>query len=636
MVTRFWILLSAWAVSAGWVLSATHELNPAGYLVMLAIGAAGFLWWWRKEAGRWFKNWEPLSHRLCRRCRRPAPLAFLLLVSLALADGIFYPPMGMDESQYRTPRVLHWLAQDGWHWIRTFDIRMNILNCGFEWLTAPLLLFTHTDRFIFLINVFSFALLPGLVFSVFRRLHVRGRVAWWWMWLVAGGWCFAIPAGMAGNDMFAAVYALAAVDLALRARERGNVSDLWLSLLAVGLLTGAKQVDVPLALLWLIAAVPSLALLRMRPAASLAVLLAGLLVSAAPTMCLNAGHDCTWLGTPKHPGPDWTAMPWPRLQLQSPVWGMLGNAFCLPVQNLAPPIFPFYEAWNSAMEHFLGTPLGAHFRQFEGFGHLTAYPARDSGLGLFLWTLLALSCFVAWRRKSLATKNAALAPDGHWTIPVLRWVPWLMLLALMAKMGTINSARHLAAYYPFLLPSLLAAGGHSWLSRRKWWQIASVATMLATATFVILSPLLPLWPAATVLDALERRHPDSHVLLRLRSFYSTPEILRAVRHPFVQSLPPDERVVGYATDAQGLEPGLWRPFTRRVERVLPGDTPEELSQRGIRYVVVDDFFCRLGDGNLDHLLTRYQGRLADTMSVPLGLGRPPAHYYLIQLAPTPR
>lgn len=633
MATRIWILLSAWLVAAGWVLSAARELNRTGYVAFLALGAAGAVWLWRGEARQWLASCRFGFHRLCRRARRPAPRVFLLLASLALAGGILYPPLGMDEAQYRTPRVLHWLAHGGWHWIRTFDIRMNILNCGFEWLTAPCLLFTHSDRFIFLINVVSFALLPGLVFSVFRRMGVRPRVAWWWMWLLAGAWCFAIPAGMAGNDMFAVIYALAAVDLGLRARERQNVRDLWLSLLAAGLLTGAKQVDLPLALLWLVAAWPALPLLRTRLAATAAVIFASLLVSAAPTMCLNAAHDCAWLGTPLHPGPDWTRMPWPRLQLQSPFWGVVGNAFCLPLQNLAPPLFPFYEAWNGTMDRFVNSPLGLHFQQFEGFGHLTAFPARDSGLGLFLCVFLGISWVQAGgRRTSLATGPVPETAPGFWNIRILRWLPWLLLVALMARMGAITSARHLAAYYPFLLPGLLLAPGHSRLTRQQWWRVAGLATMLATATVMILSPLLPLWPAATVLEALEQRHSDSRLLLRLRSFYSTPEIVRTVRKPFPCTLPPTEPVVGYATDAQGLEPGLWRPFTRRVERVLPGDTAEELHQRNIRYVVVDDFFCRLTDENLDLLIAQYHGRLADTMSVPIGAGRPPAHYYLVQLS----
>ena len=89
-----------------------------------------------------------------------------------------------------------------------------------------MILFTHTDRFLFLINWISYLLLPGLIFSVFTRLQVRPRVAWWWMWFLASGWCFALQAGSVDNDSLAAVYILAAVDLALRAREKKSAADL--------------------------------------------------------------------------------------------------------------------------------------------------------------------------------------------------------------------------------------------------------------------------------------------------------------------------------------------------------------------------------------------------------------------------
>ena len=143
-----------------------------------------------------------------------------LLALLAFLSGALLPDLNYDTSAYRLPRVFHWLWAGEWHWIHTFDPRMNIAACGFEWLCAPLVLFTHTDRFLFLINWISYLLLPGLIFSVFIRLQVRPRVAWWWMWFLAAGWCFALQAGSVDNDSLAAVYILAAVDLALRARKK--------------------------------------------------------------------------------------------------------------------------------------------------------------------------------------------------------------------------------------------------------------------------------------------------------------------------------------------------------------------------------------------------------------------------------
>ena len=80
------------------------------------------------------------------------PLLFLALTFMTLVAGALCVPSNNDSNEYRIPRVLHWLGDGRWHWVHTLDARMNIAGCGFEWLSAPLMLFTHTDRFIFLIN----------------------------------------------------------------------------------------------------------------------------------------------------------------------------------------------------------------------------------------------------------------------------------------------------------------------------------------------------------------------------------------------------------------------------------------------------------------------------------------------------
>ena len=154
-----------------------------------------------------------------RRFRRPFPLAFLILAALAFLGGALHPPTNYDALAYRIPRVLHWLAVGQWHWIHTIFDRLNDRSCGIEWVSAPFIALLKTDRWLFLINVVSFLLLPGLVFSVFTRLGVRRRVAWHWMWLVPTGYCLVLQAGSIGNDLFGATFALAAVDFALRAKN---------------------------------------------------------------------------------------------------------------------------------------------------------------------------------------------------------------------------------------------------------------------------------------------------------------------------------------------------------------------------------------------------------------------------------
>ena len=630
MFVRIWILVSAGFVGAGWILSLVNELNPVGYLALLSPGLIFTLWWMRRQPHTWTGTGRPWFHRFSRRFQKPAPQAFLILAGLALMTGVLYPPTPREESQYRTPRVLHWLDEGHWHWIRTFDIRMNIAGCGFEWLTAPLMLFTHTDHFFFLINFISYLLLPGLVFCLLRHLQVRGRVAWWAMWLAPAGYCYALQAGTVATDAFAAVYALAAVCFALRARAKKSPADLWLSLLAAALLTGSKQTNIPLAALWLVAALPALPLLRLRPLRSLAVICAALLASALPLMCLNWLHGCTPLGTPVHPGLDWTFR-WGKTQLTSPFWGVIGNVFCLPLQTLAPPFFPFYEAWNGFMRHFTGTPAGLHFRQFEDFGRLSSYMAPESGMGSVPCLFLMASLLWGWLLARKAGPLSEKAPvDGiiHW----LRWLPWFLLLLFMSRVGTYENARQLAPYYVFFLPLILAQPGLAPLVRRRSWQILARATLLATAAILILSPVTPLFPVNTLLNRLALWCPRSAIVLRLKSYYSTSEINREMRLAFRDALPPTETVVGYATDLEGLEPGLWRPFTRRVERVLPDDSPQEIRRHDLHYIVVDTFFLNLVRCNVDELLDRYHARLAGTLTLSGGWGRPPDHVYLFQLS----
>src|SRR5207244_8967318 len=140
------------------------------------------------------------------------------------------------------------------------NYRTDNRACGIEWLSAPLFLFTKSDRLIVLLNFVPFLLLPGLIFSVCTRLGVLPRVAWNWMWLLPTGYTFLLQAGSAGNDTFPTVYALAALDFACRAWVSRRPSDLWHSLLAAALLTGAKASNLPLLLPWVVVLLPLLLL----------------------------------------------------------------------------------------------------------------------------------------------------------------------------------------------------------------------------------------------------------------------------------------------------------------------------------------------------------------------------------------
>ena len=243
-----WILFCAFCNCVGWLLSAFHQLNATGYTVAFGLGVVVVLVFRKKvfpAAGA-----SSQIRKLMRRFRRPFPFAFLVLAMLAFAGGALYAPNNYDALAYRTPRVLHWLAEGRWHWIHTEFQRLNTRAPAFEWLSAPWIALLRTDRFLFLINIISFLLLPGLVFSVFHRLGVCGRVAWHWMWLVPTGYCFVLQAGSIGNDLFAAPLVLAALAFGLRAQKGKRHMDLWLSILAAALFTGVKANTLPLLLAW--------------------------------------------------------------------------------------------------------------------------------------------------------------------------------------------------------------------------------------------------------------------------------------------------------------------------------------------------------------------------------------------------
>ncbi len=607
-----------------------HALNRAGYAASFAIAFLLLIFW------AWKTHWRPQFNpsrtwfKFKKRFARPAPLIFLLLALMSLFAGLLYVPADGDSIAYRIPRVLQWLGAGQWHWIHASDIRMNIAGCNFEWLSTPLVLFTRSFRFIFIINWISFLLLPGLIYSVFIRLQVRPRVAWWWMWLLPSGWCYAMQAGSVLNDSFAAVYALAAVDFALRARERKNVSDLWLSLLAAALLTGTKQTIIPLTLVCVAAMIPSLGLLRKRLIGTAVVLMCALFISALPLMILIHEHTGTWLGIPPNTGPQ--AMFWARCQPDSPLWGIIGNIFCLPMQNLAPPIFPWADQWNGMMKHFLGTPLGAHFTSFEDFGLLgRAATESTAGIGLGICLLVLISALAAQGRKN-SQSSEAIRENSF--LRLLRWTPFLALLIFMAKVGSHSNARQLGSYYILFFPLLLVGGGHSHLVRQHWWRRLGISVMLLTAFLLILSRSQPLFPAQSIIAALKSHHPNSSFLTKIDQSYSYFSSLRAiVVNPLKQEIPSDEHAVGYATVVGFFEPGLWLPLgSRKVERLLPNEPVEKLRQENVHHLVIDDeFFPATNERILEQWLKNNDGELIGQTNYYYSPGGNVRQLYLVRL-----
>src|SRR5882724_6152446 len=403
---KLWLWISVIASVVGWTLSALGELNRPGYAIFFCL--AGFLLWFGRRRLQLFPPNQGAGWRkFRRRFRRPLPLAFAFLALLVLLGGILYPPTNHTALTYRIPRVLQWLAHGQWFWIHTLNYRMNDRACGIEWLSAPLLLFAKSDRGLFLLNFIPFLLMPGLVFSFFTRVGVRPRVAWQWLWLLPTGYTFLLQAGSIGNDTFPTVYALAAVDFACRAWTSRRASDLWHSVLAAALLTGAKASNLPLLLPWFVALVPLFlsrglepkdksikSIIRSWPLTTTLIILLGLLVSFLPTALLNV-HYCG----------DWSGLTLERtgMDMKNPLVGIWGNAFLFLLDNLVPPFFPAATWWNqnalALLPKAVVMPLVANF---EGsFHYLWELPTEDwVGIGFGLSWLTVLALMAGWRRTS--------------------------------------------------------------------------------------------------------------------------------------------------------------------------------------------------------------------------------------------
>jgi hypothetical protein len=259
-------------VTTGWVLSLSRELNATGYVVSLVLLLSFCGWYAATNIGKPFKR--PLViRRLYNRFRRVTPAIFLIFLLAAFVGGSLYAPTNYDALCYRLPRILHWWREGHWHWIGGWNARMDFSSVGFEWLMAPILILFKTDRLLFLINVISYALLPGLIYSSFTGLGISRRVAWYWMWLIPCAYCFVLQAGSLGNDTTAAVYFLSSIAFSLRAVKRSSWPDAAFSLLAGALMTGAKATNLPLLLPLVILIIPLKGILSRRPVSLAGILL---------------------------------------------------------------------------------------------------------------------------------------------------------------------------------------------------------------------------------------------------------------------------------------------------------------------------------------------------------------------------
>jgi hypothetical protein len=616
-----WVVVCAFFTCAGWILSALHQLNLAGYSAAVLAGGIASVVWWKKNRTAIAFGTETGKFR--RRFRKGFPIAFLAVAILAFLGGAIHAPSNYDALAYRVPRVLHWLADGRWHWIHTSFQRLNVRATGIEWVSAPLIVFFKTDRLLFLINIASFLLLPGLVFGAFTRLGVNRRAAWHWMWLVPTGYCFLLQAGSIGNDLFGAVFALAALDFALRAKTSRRISDVWLAVLASALLTGGKTSNFPLLLPILIALLPSLPLLPKRLAASAVIVLLAALASFLPVALLNIQNCGDWSGQ---------AAEQAEFMSGSPILHITQNTLLLAEQNLAPPIFPMAGAWNRAILKII--PKGRQAKldaNFEpGGAHLALGELaleEDAGLGCGV-SLLLLATFAATffsRRQGFENRPRL----SRFQI-VIFGSALIALLPYFWVSGSTTAARLLTPYYCLIVPFFLLGQTGDWIKRHNWWRGAAMLVFLVAILLLVISPARPLWPANLVFSKFAGS--QSALVKRAATVYSVYSQRADSFAPVREQLPPDATLLGLIT-FDDPETSLWRPFgRRRIEHVLPGDTVAYLNSRGIKYVLISTaYFSEHNGPPLKQWLELHDAKVIKTIPLTLRASKGPVDWVLVEI-----
>jgi hypothetical protein len=583
MLLKSWIIFCSVFVAAGWLLSAAHQLNGGGYAVATTVAVLAVAATLGKRPVRW---------RLpTRRFRQSLPFAFLLLGFAAFLGGALHPPNNYDALTSSLPRLHQWLAAGRWHWITTTNERMNFSAANFEWLTAPVLIFSRSDRLLFLLNFLPYLLLPGLLFSTYRMLRVPGRVAWAWMWILPAAYCYALQAGSISNGAIGAVLVLASLQFGLRASRTKQMLDACLALLAIALATGIEASNLPLVLPCLVALWPARHILIGRPLTATAALAAALLVSYLPSATLNRHFTGSWRGY----GPYTIA----RL-VHHPVAGILATSLRVGAQTLQPPLCPTARALDARLTGMLPERikglLKPDFPQLElAIGELPQEEVSGLGLGVVLLLLTSLVARFLVRDSISATVVAEQNGAETWVIAAVV----LALFLYRSPPGCEPTARSLSPYFPLVLPLVLAHAANSRLVRNRWWQWAALLVIASATLVVILTPARPLWPADTVLAKLQSRWPEAWQLARLKEVFSVYRGRNELLKPLRDCLPPDAVRVGVITGPDDADYALWRPFGTRRLNYLVGARPWDEETRGLTWVV----------GKTDLVKERYRSSL---------------------------
>lgn len=575
MFLRLFILLTALLNALGWALSAVGCLNRIGYLVTCLVALAAFGAWFLPRFDWYGVRWDIGWRKWRRRYGHSYPLAYLLMVGIILASGLLFEPDHNDGLSFRLPRMLHWMSAQGWHWIDTCDPRLNIRGAGFEWSALPLLLFTGSNRSLFLVNFAAYLCLPGLIYGTYRRLGVARRVAWNWMWILPSAYGMVLGASNVGNDLLLVVYALAALCFALRGVERKNFNDLALSILSASLLTSTKQTALPLLLPWLVALAPGWPILWSEKRKSLAVGLFAIGISVAFISWSNWRHLGDWSGLVTDVAIKTHTNPFLNLS---------GNTVLLVLQNLVPPLFPWRDDWLQLAHQWQQTPLGQLYTNNFETSYLwlpirmsATFAAFGPGIaGLFLIAWL----YQIWKRLP----NRQRTPHQRAIMAAVI----VACLVLLLKTSMWQISRHFLSYAFCLIPFFLTGTAQYTLVRQKWWcWFVALQFAHVLAALILIAPRSPIaaWGIA----------PEFY----LSQAVQTPKSDAWVR----RYLPASEPVIGVIRTDIDTETWLWQPpGTRRIIDCRARTDAADYDRKGIHLIVVSSEALEAAKLTLDQWL----------------------------------
>lgn len=576
------VLIATWLNLCGWVLSGLHALNAPGYTVclLLVLVSAGFI----LRRGRFGRTSLLALTRWRHRALKPLPALWLLAFLIAFAGGLFFEPRNYDFLTYRLCRILHWWAEGRWHWITTNNDRMNISGPGFEWVLTPFVILTRSARPAALINLLGFALMPGLLFRFLTALRVRTSVAYQWMWLFPGGYCFVTQAGSAANDAYAVTYLLAGVIFALEADRTGDAAWLYASILSAALLTGVKASNIPLVAPILASWWPARKLLARRIVPLALVMTIAGLSSFAPIAIANQLFAGQWAGDTGGTS---------GLQIFNPIAGAIGNLLQLAVNTWLSPFMPFASMWNNvAVPRIVQLPFGAWLHHnFPRLDLTVREVASEENIGIGLGVAALWAALLARSIVLLAGR----APERHFHPWSLRGLPFFLsitgLLSLgvfLAKMGSEAGPRILAPYYVIILIVVLLLAGKTHPRLRGAWLGICVVVQSVPVLLLLVEPNRSLVPVPQVAHSL-MRSPNA-LLTRIDAVYSTYQSRADALAPLRDLIPSNVTTVGFIADADEPEVSLWRPFgsSKRVADVIDLEKRESLPD----YCVVLDSWIR--------------------------------------------